>query len=84
MNAESVVFQATVITESVVYQATVITKYKTANKHSQTYVGLMENSFKNRNTKHKASLNSYEKRNSTKLSKYVWELKDKGDEFTLN
>ena len=65
------------ITESVIYQATVTIsiKDKTTNRSSQTYVGLTENSFKTRLANHKASFNSFDKRNATELSKYVWELK---------
>jgi hypothetical protein len=39
-------------------------------------VGLTENEFKTRYTNHKASFNNYEKRNSTELSKYIWNLKN--------
>ena len=62
------------ITESVIYQATVTIKDKTTNRPPQTYVALTENSFKTRLANHKASFNSFDKRNATELSKYVWEL----------
>ena len=66
------------ITESVVYQATVgTTKDKTTNRPPQTYVGLTENSFKTRLANHKTSFKSFDKRNATELSKYVWELKNR-------
>ena len=49
------------LVKSLVYQAT---------------VGLTENTFKTtRFNNHKVSFNSYQKRNSTELSKYVWDLK---------
>ena len=64
--------------ESVIYQATVAT---VDNKPDQTYVGLSENSFKTRFTKHKASLNHPSKRLNTELSKYIWQLKDTKTNF---
>ena len=71
------------ITESDVYQATVTIKDKTTNRPPQTYVGLTENSFKTRLANHKASFNSFDKRNATELSKYVWELKKKKKNYTI-
>ena len=59
------------LVKSPVYQATVTTD---DNRPSQTYVGLTENTFKTRFNNHKASFNSYQKRNSAELSKYVWDL----------
>ena len=69
-------------TQSVVYQATVTTISKTFHKPPQTYIRLTENSFKTRYANHKASFNSYNKRNSTELSKFVWELKSRQDRTT--
>jgi hypothetical protein len=61
------------LAKSVIYQATV----KTSDKRpTQTYVGVTENEFKTRYTNHKASFNNYKKRNSTELSKYIWNLKN--------
>jgi hypothetical protein len=72
------------ITESpVVYQATVTTKDKTTNRPPQTYVVLTENSFKTRLANHKASFNSFDKRNAIELSKYVWELKNRNIHYTI-
>ena len=72
------------ITESVIYQATVTIKDKTTNRPPQTYVGLTENSFKTRLANHlKASFNSFDKRNATELSKYVWELKNRNIDYTI-
>ena len=56
-------------TQLVVYQATVTTISKTFDKPPQTNIGQTENSFKTRYANHQASLNSYNKRNSTELSK---------------
>ena len=58
---------------SVVYQATVTTE---DNGSAQTYVGLIENSFKTRFANHKSSFSDPKKRLSTELSKHVWYLKE--------
>ena len=59
-------------------------KDKTTNRPAQTYVGLTENSFKTRLANHKASLNSFDKRNASELSKYVWELKHRNIDYMIN
>jgi hypothetical protein len=73
------------ITDSVIYQATVTIMDKTrpTNRPPQTYVGLTENSFKTRLANHKASFKSFDKRNATELSKYVWELKNRNIDYTI-
>ena len=58
-------------------------KDKTTNRPPQTYVGLTENSFKTRLANHKTSFNSFDKRNATKLSNYVWELKNRNIHYTI-
>ena len=68
------------LVKSLVYQATVTTDN---NRPSQTYVGLTENTFKTRFNNHKASFNSYQKRNSTELSKYVWDLKRENVDYSI-
>jgi len=65
---------------SLIYQATVTTD----NGHKSTYVGLTENSFKTRYTNHKASFNHSSKRNSTELSKLIWNLKDSNIKYRIN
>ena len=68
------------LAKSVIYQATV----KTSDKRpTQTYVGLTENQFKTRYTNHKASFNNLKKRNSTELSKYIWDLKDNNITYSI-
>ena len=42
------------------------------------YIGLTEKEFKTRYNGHKQSINNKKYKNSTTLSTYVWELKDKG------
>ena len=66
------------LSKSVVYQATVTTQHK-----SESYVGLTETEFKTRYTNHKASFNHSSKRNTTELSKYIWQLKDSNTDFEL-
>ena len=58
-------------------------KDKTTNRPPQTYVGLTENSFKTRLANHETSFNSFDKRNATELSKYVWELKNRNIHYTI-
>lgn len=65
--------------ESIIYQATVASE----GNHIETYIGLTENTFKKRYGNHKCSFNIRDKRSSTELSKYVWELKDKGKDFNI-
>jgi predicted GIY-YIG superfamily endonuclease len=60
-------------TEGVIYKATVVNE---ADNERKFYIGLTENSFKDRFSNHKKSFvhRKYEK--ETELSKYVWKLKD--------
>lgn len=70
------------LSTSVIYQASV-----TTNDHSkpvESYVGLTENTFKTRFNNHKSSFNNNSKRNSTELSKYIWQLKDNNTNFEIN
>ena len=67
------------LAKSVIYQATV----KTSDKRpTQTYVGLTENEFKTRYT-NMLHFNNYEKRNSTELSKYIWNLKNNNISYSI-
>ena len=68
------------LTKSIVYQA-IVTNTNTGKE--ETYVGLSENTFKTRFTQHKASFNNNNKRNSTKLSQHIWNLKDNSNTYTL-
>ena len=54
-----------------VYKATV---------NTETYIGLTGGSFKQRYNGHQSSFRQKHKENETKLSKFIWELKDKGQE----
>ena len=46
-------------------------------------MGLTENTFKTGFNNHKASFNSYQKRNSTERSKYVWGLKRENVDYSI-
>ena len=60
--------------QCVVYKATI----NAPNHAEKYYYGLSEPEFKSRYANHKSSLKYPSKRNTTELSKYYWELRDKG------
>ena len=64
---------------NVIYRATLIT-----SKKSKQYVGSSGLSFKSRYTRHKCSFNSSKYRLKTTLSKCIWELKDKNEDFSIS
>ena len=66
-------------TKSVIYKATV----KTTNTR-KCYIGLASTTFKARYSNHKSSFKLAHKRNSTVLSKYIWELKDSNEDFEIS
>ena len=47
-------------------------------ENGPNYIGITENTWKDRNYKHRNSYNDPNKKNDTRLSKYIWDLKDKG------
>jgi hypothetical protein len=65
---------------SMIYQATVT---RQDNGPTETYIGLCETDFKTRYRNHKTSLTHNSKRNSTELSKHIWDLKDKNIQYAL-
>ena len=67
------------LAESIVYQATVTTSNDEAK---QTYIGLIETTFKTRYNNHKASFTNPTKRNATELSKHIWDLKTRTWDLT--
>lgn len=58
---------------SVVYKCDV----SAPNQQNRVYIGLTDKDFKTRWNSHKLSFNNAKYRNSTSLSTYVWELKEK-------
>ena len=65
--------------ESVVYQAVV----KREDGLTDSYVGLTENSFKDRWTKHKSSFRTRNPKNASGLSRYIWNLEDQNIQYEL-
>ena len=61
------------LTRSLIYSAKI-----GSGENESTYIGLTENSFKDRLYKHRNSFKYRNKVNSTELSKYHWEMKDRG------
>ena len=70
--------QGKCLTDNVVYQATVTTE-----NEEQTYIGMAATTFKLRLANHLTSFRYSDKRSTTTLSSYVWDLKDKGVDFNL-
>ena len=64
---------------SVIYKCTV----SAPALPKKVYIGLTEKEFKTRWSNHKQSLNNLKYKNSTSLSSYVWDLKEKGSTPTL-
>ena len=77
-NPDSCPLNGECLKKCIIYQATVST-----NQKVETYVGLTENTFKIRFTNHKASMEHSGKRSSTELSKYIWELKDRNEQYNI-
>ena len=61
--------KGTCLSEGVIYQATVTSP----NNCTATYVGLTATNFKTRWRNHQTSFNNVKCKNSTELSKYVWD-----------
>ena len=67
------------LTNSVVYQAIV----KRTDGVTDSYVGLTENTFKDRWTKHKSSFKTRNPKNASGLSKYIWKLDDECVDYSI-
>ena len=65
-------------TDKLVYRATV-----TAGPLVETYVGLTAGAFKDRFYQHRSDFLKPEKRNSTKLSSYIWKLKEENKPYQI-
>ena len=64
------------------YQATVTSS--TPNFGEKVYVGVCEPPFKSRFNVHKSSFNNKKYETSTKLSREIWKLKEKGDQYSIS
>ena len=65
-------------TDKVIYRATVSTA-----AGEETYVGLTANQFKDRWSKHDGDFRNPDRRTSTELSSYIWDLKDSGTPYDI-
>ena len=67
------------LVKNVIYKCNVLSGHQIAEA---SYIGLTENSFKDRLYKHRKLSFKYEnKANSTELSKHVWDVKNSGKEI---
>ena len=74
-NKNSCSLEGKCLESSIVYRGSIIS----GDHHDGAdYIGVTENTFKDRNYKHRNSFKYESKVNSTELSKYVWDLKKKG------
>ena len=64
---------------SVIYKATVTAN----NSQIETYTGLTPGGIRERISRHYLSFNNRAYSNKTELSKHIWNLKDKGDDYTM-
>ena len=64
--------------QNIVYQAEVTTP-----QSKETYVGLCDTTFKERFNNHKCSFRNERYKNSTELSKYVWNLKQRKIDYQI-
>ena len=71
--------QGKCLSNQIVYQALV----KRIDGVADSYVGLTENSFKDRWTKHKSSFRTRNPKNATALSRYVWKLMDEKTDYDI-
>ena len=67
-------------TQNIVYQATVTQE----NSKIDTYVGLTSTNFSTRYKNHVSSMNNKKHSNQTKLSAFIWELKDQHIDFSIS
>ena len=66
--------------EGVVYQAVV---ERQDNNETQSYIGIIEGPFKLRYNNHNNTFRKAKHKNSTSLSTYIWDLKDKNIKFSV-
>ena len=67
--------------QNIIYQATIVTNQPEPETH--TYVGLTATKFKARLSNHETSFNNGKHRNSTTLTNFIWNLKEKDIEYSL-
>ncbi|OOZ40503.1 hypothetical protein, partial [Solemya elarraichensis gill symbiont] len=64
--------------KSIIYQANVITA-----QESKAYIGISDTEFKKRWYNHQSSFRLEHKKKDTELSKYIWNLKEKRVDYTI-
>ena len=69
------------LTTNIIYRADVTVSAPA--QESKFYIGLTGNSFKQRVASHKTSFSHERYREQTRLSMFIWELKDKGADFSI-
>ena len=77
-NAEDCPLEGHCLASELVYKANVVT-----NQNEKFYLGITEPEFKARYNNHTTSFRNKDKCNSTSLSKFIWEVKDNGDNFEI-
>ena len=75
-NKDQCPLQGNCLIENIVYRANITTTNK---KHESNYVGMTEHHFKDRERYHHHTLQHEEKKTSSQLSNYIWELKTKNN-----
>ena len=78
-NQESCPLQGKCLTRNIIYQATVKSK-----GDIKTYIGLSERPFKERYRNHIKDFNNSKYRNSTELTKHIWQLKENNKDFEMD
>ena len=71
--------QKNCLIESVVYKAEV----EVDKESTKEYTGMTSTTFKKRFANHKTSFENPDKRNTTELSKYIWQLKKEKGRFSI-
>ena len=66
------------LTSNLIYRAVI-----TTDKTTKHYVGSTGNTFKERYRNHKSSFNNTNKRHTTELANYIWNLKDNNTDFKI-
>ena len=79
-NTDNCPLQKNCLIESVVYKAEVEVDKESSTKE---YIGMTSTTFKKRFANHKTSFENPDKRNSTELSKYIWQLKKEKRRFSI-
>ena len=71
--------------EGTIYQAKVTsTSLETGQKVEETYIGLAATTFYERHQNHKSTFKLRSHETKSELSKYLWQLKDKGIVYDLS